>query len=187
MAQGQRSNARIHTVWLLVSVVCLTWGATAGFKYHEHKSINRTEFPARCIAVLDGDTIKVEWMLGTNTVRMAGIDAPEVHDNKKLKDQAKQFNVDPAILERIGDNAKLNLEEKVLNRDITIIFSTGTNKRDAFGRLLCYIQTPETEDVGAFLLQNGFAYVRKEPHPRQSQYQQEFETARAAKRGIFAW
>jgi micrococcal nuclease len=174
-----------HIVWLVVAAACFA----GGFYYGTHKEVKKTtssEFKAQCLTVLDGDTVRVAWFMGTNSVRLIGIDAPEVHDNKKLNDQARQLGLKPKVLLQIGNNAKNILARMIEGKEITLIFPETANKRDSFGRLLAYVYV-DGEDVGLNLLRRGLVYTRNEPHPKRAIYNEEAEEAKKAKRGVWAW
>ena len=93
-------------------------------------------FKTEVIAVHDGDTISILHIDGiSDTVRLLGIDAPE-------------------ILQPDGTKAQKFLSDLVLNKTVEI----ETTYRDDHGRLLGRVLI-EGLDVNLFLLQSGMAWL----------------------------
>jgi micrococcal nuclease len=134
--------------------------------------------------VLDTDTIEVAWVWGTNKVRLVGLDAPESKDNKKLHDQAKLLRVDAGQLLSISGVITRQMESGLVGRNVNLIFPRVKIERDAFSRLLAYVEV-DGKDIGAMLLRNGLVYPRPEPHPRQATYQALNAEARENRKGIY--
>ncbi len=174
-----------HLAWSIVSLLCLAGGFFYG-SHRERSIATGDSFAARVIDVHDGDTLKVVWMLGTNMVRLVGIDAPEVHDNKKLNDQAKSLGIKPETLLQLGTGAQKTLENFAANKDVTLLFPNGAGSRDSFGRLLAYVSVGKT-DCGLYMLSSGMAYGRDERHPYKDQYDALLAKARREKLGVWAW
>ena len=86
--------------------------------------------------VIDGDTFRVEYDGEPTSVRIAGIDAPELRDPGGLESKAE--------LERLIGGRKVRLE------------FPGKRKRDNFGRLLANIYIGD-RDIGAETVRDGFA------------------------------
>ncbi|MCF7837778.1 MAG: thermonuclease family protein [Candidatus Marinimicrobia bacterium] len=189
---GKRNRAswagagRVHAVWLVAGLNLFVAGLIVGFRLHDHQALGRSAFPARCVNVVDGDTLDVVWMYGTNRVRVAGVDAPETRGTRKLREQADALGLREESMQRIGQNATRMAKQLLLDREVVLVFPRGEVERDTFGRLLTYIEV-NGEDFGAFLLANGLAETRPEPHPRQRAYQQLQREAARQGRGLFAW
>lgn len=172
--------------WCLTCLLAFGAGMLTGLYGKRSVSAGQTHFKARCVNVLDGDTIAVTWALGTNRLRMVGLDALEVHDGKKLKEQSVQLGIRPAVLELMAKNSRNELANRVLGRDVNLEFPAGANSRDSFGRLLSYVDL-DGDDVGAWMVSQGWAYPRKEKHPRMEQYAALHRDAQVNNRGFFAW
>lgn len=101
--------------------------------------------PHRVIAVVDGDTIKLD---GVGTIRLAGIDAPELHHPRKGK-------------EPCGEEAKEWLARWVMGQDVVIV-AVGT---DRYGRILGWLWLGELS-VNIAMVSRGWAKVyTSEPSP----------------------
>jgi micrococcal nuclease len=119
-------------------------------------------------------------------VRIAGIDCPESRNTKKLRDQAKTYSIKPEVLLKIGKAAKNLGKQKVLNQQVVIAFPHGKIERDAFGRLLAYVEI-DGADYGGFLIENGFAYPRPEEHPLIKKYRKLNSKAQKNESGLYGW
>jgi endonuclease YncB( thermonuclease family) len=54
-------------------------GLAAGYGVHVWQiRLANPDTPARCIRVIDGDTLEVIWKGETNAVRLVGVEAPEI-------------------------------------------------------------------------------------------------------------
>lgn len=169
---------------VLVGVVCLGLGFFAGYALRKHQASGVRGMPAQCLRVVDTDTILVRWLLGTNKVRLAGIDAPESKESKKLREQAAQLGVSPTALLQISQIVIRQLDIALTGKDVVLIFPHNKVEYDSFARLLAYVEV-RGSDVCEMLLRNGLAYPRPEPHPRADRYAAVAEEARAQKKGIY--
>lgn len=113
------------------------------------------------VHVVDGDTIDVERDGVRATVRMIGIDTPEIGE--------------------CGYNeARAWLDDAVGNGQVTLV-DGATTDADKYGRLLRYVEV-DGEDQGLRLISLGLAVARYDsrsgkPHPRELDYRATQETA----------
>ncbi len=101
------------------------------------------------VRVKDGDTIVVSDPSGEVTVRLLGIDTPEMRDSRPLvrqfAQQAKQFVTD--ILS--GKRILLGLDP----------INAGQNHLDRYGRLLAYVYTADDgTHVNAEIIRQGYGF-----------------------------
>lgn len=179
-------TGHIHLTWAIFCLLFLTVGLIVGYKLREWKATGRNAYPAQCVNIVDGDTIDIAWIYGTNRLRVAGIDCPESKNSKKLRDQAKEYGIKSSTLLKIGKNSTEVATERLLNQAIVIAFPNKTIERDTFGRLLAYVEINGV-DYGAFMLENGLAYPRPEPHPLKKRYFRLNDQAQEEGRGVYAW
>lgn len=97
-------------------------------------------YPAKCLRVVDGDTIELEVDLGfyvkvRQKFRIYGIDSPELKSEE-------------------GRTAKRRLAEKVEAKDV--ILDTIKDKQEKYGRYLCVIRIDGT-DIGSWMVAEGLA------------------------------
>lgn len=109
------------------------------------------EFPttATVTRVIDGDTVEIE---GERSVRLTGISAPE-------------------LKEKYGEEAKVYLEGKVLNQQITLEYEKGY-EHDRFNRLNAYIFLND-QNLNIDLVSQGYASVVIYEKRRKLIYQDE--------------
>jgi micrococcal nuclease len=144
--------------------------------------LNTADVP--CIGVLDGDTIRVDWQGQALTVRMLGIDCPETRAGRKLVEQVRSFALTEKLVRDLGVQARNRTTQYVTNRVVRLVFPGSPEQRDAFGRLLAYVEV-DGQDVGRVLLQSGFAVLYPADHPRIGEYREAMETARRQRRGVW--
>ncbi|HMS25820.1 MAG TPA: thermonuclease family protein [Burkholderiaceae bacterium] len=115
------------------------------------------------IRVSDGDTLWVQSKnnTGAKKVRIEGIDAPE-------------------ICQAYGKTSKAALQQKLLNKTITI----DTRSKDDYGRDIAKLSYQQ-EDIGAWLVLQGHAWSY---HRRfnDGMYAAQEREAKTAQRGLFA-
>jgi len=114
---------------------------------HEPSSIKK-EAPAtyRVVEVIDGDTIKVDIGENVETVRLIGIDTPEIANPHHPKDD--YFGPEAARY------AKQLLERKL----VYLIPDPMQSNRDKYNRLLRYVFLEDGTLINAKLIKEGFAF-----------------------------
>jgi len=119
-------------------------------------------------SVLDGDTIAVA---GVGTVRLLGIDAPEVSHGLE---SAEPF----------GREAKERLASLVLNRWVRL--EMDGPRLDVYNRHLAYVMTEDGQCINAVLVRDGLARVSaREPIARLAELRRAEADAQAARRGMW--
>ena len=95
----------------------------------------------RVIKVHDGDTISVILNGRKEKVRLIGIDSPEIKQRPW------------------GTKARKYLEKMLIasNRKVTLEFDV--ERRDKYGRLLCYIFTPDKKMLNIQMVKDGYAVL----------------------------
>ncbi len=121
----------------------------------------------RAVDVVDGDTLDVSGPGGELTVRIVGINTPEI--DECLYEEAAE-----AVAELVDG------EDLVLVRDESDV--------DRFGRALRYVELADGTDVGAALVADGLALARRyEPDTaRHGRYAELQRSAREAGLGLWA-
>ena len=128
-----------------------------------------TTYPV--ISVVDGDTVKV-LMNGTKeTIRLIGIDTPEIGSR----------------LECFGTEAKTRAQELLSNRKVSVELDPTQAERDRYGRLLAYLEV-DGRDFGEQMIRQGYAheYTYNLPYKNQDTYQSAETSARNKERGLWA-
>lgn len=114
------------------------------------------------VSVIDGDTIIAEKEGVKETVRLLGIDTPEVDP---------QYNP----IECFGREATNATKEKVLNQMVRLESDPSQGIYDQFDRMLAYVFLPDGTLLNQYLIAEGFAkeYTFNKPYL----YHTEFRTA----------
>lgn len=98
--------------------------------------------------ITDGDTITATWQGHTTTVRLLGIDAPEIAHPTHGKPHGQPC----------GTTATHLTSKLVKGKTVTLTRDTENTATDKYGRTLAYVTTGNT-DVSAALLKHGLAEV----------------------------
>ena len=180
-----RTN-RIHVAWGAIAAIGIAGGFVGGYRLSTHHAAQpEARCPATCIEVIDGDTIRVVWEEGTNLVRLVGIDAPETRRTAKQRRQAEELRVESEWLRDVGKAAAALARARTHKKEVHLVFSTGRVTRDAFSRLLAYVEV-DGEDLGSVLVQNGLAAPRNDDHLLRTRYDSLNAQAKARKMGMYA-
>lgn len=129
-------------------------------------------FTGKVVSVADGDTLDVTSPAGvTETIRMIGIDTPEVYGGKECG----------------GPAASAAMKELASGRHVTVTADPTQDRRDHYGRLLAYINRG-SQDLGLTLVRRGLAsaYPYDGPFQRYSRYAKADRQARNQARGSWA-
>ncbi|MDB4324734.1 thermonuclease family protein [bacterium] len=126
------------------------------------------------VRVVDGDTVEVAYESTVDTVRLIGIDAPEI--------DARQPRIAAA-----ATRAKHRLTQLVLGEQVRMERDQFAGDRDRYGRLLRYLFLREDKNVAGALVGEGMAFAAT---GRDFRFREEFRTlehhARSAKVGVWA-
>jgi len=133
--------------------------------------------PVKVIKVIDGDTINVSFNSRNETVRIIGINTPEIAGHKISSE---------CFGEEASNKAKEYFESK--NYKVFLEKDDSQGDRDKYQRLLRYVFTDKGEDYGLFMISQGFAYeyTYKTSYKYQTLYKQAQEEARREKLGLWA-
>lgn len=105
-------------------------------------------YKARCLNVVDGDTIDVELSLGFNVyvrerIRLAGINTSEIYGVKKNSEEYKK-----------GMLSTMRAKQLMLGKDL--IVKTTKDKKGKYGRYIASVFV-DGIDVGDTLIKEGLA------------------------------
>lgn len=137
--------------------------------------------------VVDGDTLDVRYRNGsTDTVRLLGIDTPEVH----AENQPGEYEGVPATaagadcLRRAGRNASAYVRDRLLGRSVGLAFDPRADRRGGYGRLLAYVHAGN-ESVNYRLVAAGHARVFDSEFAGAKRYYRAESRAMEAGRGLW--
>jgi endonuclease YncB( thermonuclease family) len=130
-------------------------------------------YPVR--QVVDGDTLKVELAGGVETIRIIGLDTPEV--------------VDPGSpVQCYGPEASARARELLEGQSVRLVADPSQGERDKYGRLLRYVELADGVDFGLTMIRDGYAheYTYATAYERQAAYRAAEASARDVQRGFWA-
>lgn len=140
---------------------------------------------AEVAEVVDGDTVEVLRNGGRDTVRILGIDTPEV-TGTNYPDEFFLENISESqrCLRNIGEKASNYAREKLADTQVKVITDPQSDRRGTYGRLLAYIQYNQT-DLGKQLLEKGYARVYNSSFSKIEEYRELETESREKERGIW--
>ena len=136
-------------------------GSTTGnpsAKYFQIKNIHVQPFWI-VEEVLDGDSLKVkqEFTQERREIRLYGLDAPEVHFSRKMREDEAKTGIPASLLLQYG-LMSLNYVLQVCPPGTRITLLTELdNRTDFWLRDLAYVILPNGECLNELLIRNGFA------------------------------
>jgi len=149
-------------------------GAPGGGQGASDGANDGRELSVTVLTVVDGDTVDIRYDNGTtDTVRMLGIDTPEVYGGN---DPAEFEGVPDSragrdCLGEAGDAASVALRERITSADmeVTLVLDPLSDGRGDYGRLLAYVEVNGT-DVNQWLVADGYARVYDSTFARSDDY-----------------
>lgn len=134
-----------------------------------------TGTPARVVSVVDGDTVKVDLGGITTSIRIIGIDTPEiVHPNKPV--------------ECFGPEASQRAHELLDGQTVGVEYDGTQGRLDRYGRTLAYLRLPDGRLYTSVMLREGFAkeYTYDGPYKHLAEHLDAEQDARANGRGLWS-
>jgi micrococcal nuclease len=136
--------------------------------------------------IVDGDTLKVFYLEGEESIRLIGIDTPESRVNKKTKKDAKRSGQDIETIIAMGKRATEYVESLVKPGGlITIEFDV--QERDRYKRLLGYVYLSNGKMLNEEIVKAGYASVMTIPPnvKYKDRFLKAYQEAREDKRGLW--
>jgi micrococcal nuclease len=128
---------------------------------------------ARVLAVFDGDTLRVRLGRSEETVRLIGIDCPELsHPNRPL--------------EFFAEEAAAAARREADGKEVWLATDPSADERDKYERLLRYVTLPDGRLLNAVLVEEGFCFLMTRfPFSRRAEFFRLEEKAK--RRGWGVW
>lgn len=137
--------------------------------------------------VVDGDTLKVRYRNGnTETLRLLGVDTPEVH----VANDPEEFEGVPntptgeRCLREEGHDASEYVKRTVLNERIRLVFDERADRRDAYGRLLVYAFLDD-RNINYQLVAQGYARVYDSRFSQSERFYRAETRAQTRQQGVW--
>jgi micrococcal nuclease len=122
----------------------------------------------------DGDTIIVQTATGPETVRLLGVDTPEVKDPRKP-------------VQCFGEAASAHTKARLTGASVRLEPDPQDTDRDKYGRLLRYVYLPDGTLYNAELVRDGYAFAYTVfPLAKLDDFRALETEARRANRGLWA-
>ena len=127
------------------------------------------------VRVIDGDTIVVALDGKNRTVRLLGIDTPEVVDPRRP-------------VQCFGREASGRAKELLRDGWVRLESDPTQGDTDKYGRLLRYVSLQDGTSVNKLLIKEGYAYeyTYKVPYAQQKAFKDAQRYARENKKGLWA-
>jgi len=127
------------------------------------------------ISVVDGDTIKINLDGTTETLRLIGIDTPEILDPRKS-------------VQCFGKEASNKAKELLSNKKVRIEKDSTQGDRDKYGRLLVYVWRDDGLFYNDHMIKTGYAheYTYNLPYKYQVQFKASEKYARENQLGLWS-
>lgn len=127
------------------------------------------------VYVTDGDTINVLVDGTPQSVRLIGIDAPELSHNEK-KGQC------------FGEEAQEAITALVEKKNVSLVADPTQDDRDVYGRLLRYVIAEDGTKVNEYLVSEGYAreYTFIVPYQEQRVFKEAEVAAKEGKKGLWS-
>ncbi len=125
--------------------------------------------------VLDGDTLVANVSGHEVTVRLIGIDTPEVVDPRKP-------------VQCYGPEASAKAKEILSNKDIYLEKESAKGDYDIYGRVLAYAHFADGNLYNQYMIENGFAReytFNKEKYKYQKEFKEAESKAKVSKIGLW--
>jgi len=122
--------------------------------------------------VVDGDTVDVRYANGsTDTVRLLGVDTPEVYGGTDPAEfeGVPETDAGRACLSEAADAASAFAERTLADREVTLVVDSAADRRGDYGRLLAYVHV-DGVDFNYRLLTRGHARVYDSTFSRSDRY-----------------
>lgn len=125
--------------------------------------------------VVDGDTLKVDINGAEETVRLIGIDTPELARSGKAA-------------ECFAKQAQTRLKSLAEGKSVILESDSSQADQDRYGRLLRYVLTTEGENLNLTMIKDGYAfeYTYESPYQYQSEFKAAQKDAKAQSLGLWA-
>ncbi|WP_424008750.1 lamin tail domain-containing protein [Haloferax denitrificans] len=139
------------------------------------------------VEVVDGDTIKVVMPDGAReTVRLLGVDTPEVHAENTPDEfeGVPETEAGRACLRAAGENASAYAKSRLADRTVELRYDEKAGERGYYGRLLAYVVVDGAE-FNYDLITEGHARLYESSFEERERYERAERDAR--ERGVGLW
>lgn len=108
--------------------------------------------------VVDGDTLKLS---NGQSVRLIGVDTPELHYSYKLLRDVKKSHKDSAAIQSLGKKAADFTKSLVKGQRVRLEYDI--ERHDRYNRLLAYVYLEDGTFVNAKIIEEGYGHIMTIP------------------------
>lgn len=140
------------------------------------------------VDVVDGDTMDIEYENGTeDTVRLIGVDTPEVHTGVSPDEYEGIPDTEPArqCLDEYGDEASAFAEQEIGGDMVQLQFNNQSDRRGSFDRLLVYIMY-DGQNFNHLLIDEGLARVYDSTFTESDRFYETETAERESQTGVWS-
>jgi micrococcal nuclease len=140
----------------------------------------------KVLRVVDGDTLKIDYMGKQESIRLIGIDTPESRVNSRAKRESQRTGEDMKTILAMGKEAAQFVKTLVKAGDkVSIEFDV--EKRDKYGRLLGYVYLSNGKMLNEEIVKLGYANLLTIPPnvKYQDRFERAYREARENSRGLW--
>jgi micrococcal nuclease len=126
--------------------------------------------------VHDGDTLDVMIGAKKETIRLIGIDTPEVKDPRK-------------VVQCFGREASNRAHQLLDGRFVYLETDPAVGQRDKYGRLLAYVFLEDGRNFNKLMVEDGYAHeytYNSQAYKYQKEFKQAQDDAMKNQRGLWA-
>lgn len=142
---------------------------------------------AQVIEIIDGDTLKVFIGGEIVSVRLIGVDTPEIHESAKLHRDVQRTGRDEQTIKELGAEASAFTKSLISTGDY-IRLEYDQDKWDKYNRLLAYVWLDNTRMLNEILICEGYANAYTQ-YPFKQEYMDRFRNcereARELEKGLW--
>ena len=141
------------------------------------------------VKVVDGDTLVVA-MGGENiTLRLIGLDTPEVVDPRKpASARPEPASARQRPVQCFGREASEKAKHFLAGTSVSLETDTSQGALDKYGRTLAYVFLPDGTNFNKLMIEEGYGheYTYNLPYTYQKEFKDAEQKARVAKKGLWA-
>ena len=149
----RRKNKLAYIQLIILAAASVIYVTSKALPISKSAQLQNEEFYS-VSRVVDGDTLKLS---NGESVRLIGIDTPELHYSDKLLRDAHKSNKDLKAIQALGKKAADFTKKLCRDKKVRLVFDV--QKRDKYGRLLAYVYLDDGTFVNAKIVEEGYAQV----------------------------
>ncbi len=172
----KQSRRKLVKLLFLVTIALLSYSANKyswlGGSYRQVSSSQPGLY--RVETFVDGDTIVVDMLGKSETVRFIGVDTPETHDPRKA-------------VQCFGKAAANFTHQLIGSKPVRLETDPENTNRDRYNRLLRYVYLPDGLLVNSEIIKRGYGFAYTSfPFQKSEEFKKYEDTAKLAGLGLWA-